>query len=59
MYESNPRNANFVDLPFDDDQRLIDRRWIYCVIDNILELLNNIVETLDNGLIIDGLINGL
>ena len=38
---SNPQNADFGDLPFDYDQRLITRRLLYCINDNIIEMLNN------------------
>ena len=41
MYESNPINADFDDLPFDCDERLITRRRIYCMNDDIVERLNN------------------
>ena len=47
MYVSNPRNADFSDLLFDGDQRLITRRQIYRVNDDI-------VESLENDLILDG-----
>ena len=36
----NPRNTNFNDLPFDFDQRFINRRQIYCINDNIIKKLN-------------------
>ena len=42
----NPKNADFYDLHFDCDQRLITRRQIYCIHDDIVEILNN-------GLIVD------
>ena len=41
MYESNTKNANFYDLPFYGDERLIYGRRIYCVNDDIVERLNN------------------
>ena len=41
IYESNPRNANFYDLPFEGDERLIARRKINCINDNtIFRLIN-------------------
>ena len=46
MYESNPQNADFDDLPLDGDQRLITRQNIYRIHDDIIEILNN-------GLIVD------
>ena len=46
MYVSNPQNSGFYDLPFDGDERLITRRQIYRINDNIKERLNN-------GLIVD------
>ena len=46
MYEINPRNYDFIDLPFDSEQRLITGLQIYCVNDDIVFRLNN-------GLIID------
>ena len=41
MCESNPQNADFDDLPFCGDQRLITRRRTYRIHDDILESLNN------------------
>ena len=41
MYESNPQNANFVDLNFDSDQRLISGQQIYHVNYDIVFRLNN------------------
>ena len=41
MYESNPQNYNFNDLPFDGDERLITRLQIYCLNDIVVEMLNN------------------
>ena len=38
---SNPQNDDFFDLTFVCDQRLITRRRIYIINDNILERLNN------------------
>ena len=35
-YESNPRNANFDDLPFDGDEILITRGRLFCINDNIV-----------------------
>ena len=40
MYESHPQNSNLVDLPFDDDERLISRQPIYGVNDGIIFRLN-------------------
>ena len=36
-YESNPQKANFVDLPFDGDQRLLPGWKIYLVHDDRLK----------------------
>ena len=41
IYESNPQNANFYDLTFDGDERLIVRRQINCKNDDIIFKLNN------------------
>ena len=41
MYVSNTRNANFDDLLFYGDQRLISGRQIYRVNDDIVEKLKN------------------
>ena len=41
MYVRNPQNADFGELHSDGDQRLITKRWIYCIKDNIVERLNN------------------
>ena len=41
MCVSNHQNADFDDLTFDGDQRLITRKQIYCINDDILERLNN------------------
>ena len=41
MYEINPRNSDFVYLPFYGDQRLIAGKRLYCVNDGILFRLNN------------------
>ena len=41
MYESNPRNADFVELPFDGDQRLIAGQQMYGVNDYIVFRMNN------------------
>ena len=41
MYVSNPRNADFDELLFYGDQRLISGRRIYCINDDIIERLNN------------------
>ena len=50
MCVSNPQKANFDDLPFDGDQRLITKQWIYCIHYDIIEMLNN-------GLVIDVYMN--
>ena len=36
IYESNHRNTDFNDLPFDGDERLIARQQLYRIKDNIL-----------------------
>ena len=41
IYESSPQNANFYDLPFDDDERLITRKRIYSIYADIVFRLNN------------------
>ena len=41
LYKSNPLNTNFDDLPFDGDERLISRWWIYHTHNDIVESLNN------------------
>ena len=41
LYESNPQNANFDDFPFDGDERLIGRKWIFCINDDIVFRLIN------------------
>ena len=41
MYESIPQNPDFGDLYLYDDQRLINRRWIYRVNEDIVLRLNN------------------
>ena len=41
MYESNPQNHDFYYLPFDGDEMLIARRWIYRIYDYIIGSLNN------------------
>ena len=43
IYDSNPRNENLNDLPFDGDEGLINRWWIY-------RKNNNIIFRLINGL---------
>ena len=40
IYESNPQNYDFDDLPFDDDEMLIPRWQIYRINDDILFKLN-------------------
>ena len=39
MYESNPWNGDFFDLPFDGYRRLITKQPIDCLTDNIVERL--------------------
>ena len=46
MCVSNPQNSDLDDLCFDGDQRLITRKLIY-------RINNNIVERLNNGLTVD------
>ena len=41
IYEINPRDANFDNLPFDGDERLIARQKIYRINDDIVFRLNN------------------
>ena len=41
IYKSNPQNAYFDDLPFDGDEKLISRRRIYGINDDIVFMLNN------------------
>ena len=41
MYEINPQNANFDYLTFDGDEKLITRRPIYCMNDDIVFRFNN------------------
>ena len=41
MYEINPQNDDFDDLPFDVDQSLITRKRIYRINDDIVNRLNN------------------
>ena len=41
IYVSNPQNADFGDLNFDGNERLISRRKLYCINDDIVERLNN------------------
>ena len=50
MYVSNHQNEDCDDLPFDGDQKLINRQLIYCINDDIVERLNNglIVEVYTN-----------
>ena len=40
---SNPWNAKFSESTFYGNQRLITRQQIYCINDNIVEILNNIL----------------
>ena len=41
MHESNPLNYDFDDLNFDGDEKLITRRRLHCINDNIVFRLNN------------------
>ena len=41
IYKSSPGNADFDDLPFDGDERLITRRQLYHINDNIIFRLVN------------------
>ena len=41
MYVSNTLNGDFDELLFDGDERLITRRRIYFINDDIVERLNN------------------
>ena len=41
MYNNSPRNSDFNDLPFDVDERLISRRKVYRINDDIIERFNN------------------
>ena len=41
IYKINPQNANFYDLTFDGDDRLIARQWLYSVNNDILFMLIN------------------
>ena len=41
MYVSNPRDANFDDLIFDGNERLITRWKIYYINDDIVDRLKN------------------
>ena len=41
IYEINPPNADFDDVPFGGDESLIPRRRLYCINDNILFRLKN------------------
>ena len=41
MYESNNINAGFSELPFGVHDRLITRRQLYSINDDIIERLNN------------------
>ena len=44
IYESNPWNANFDDLTFDGDDRLISRQWLYRINDDIVfRLINSLI----------------
>ena len=35
-YKSNHRDSDFGDLPFDDDESLIARQWLYRIKDKII-----------------------
>ena len=41
IYESNPKNSDFYDLPCDGDEMLIARQQIYCINDDIIFRLIN------------------
>ena len=41
IYEINPQNDDFYDLPIDVDERLITRQRLYRINDNIVFRLNN------------------
>ena len=41
IYESDPQDSDFDDLPFDGDERLITRQKIYCINDDIIFRLKN------------------
>ena len=41
IYESNPQNVDFDDLPFNDDESWITRRNIFCINDDSIFKLNN------------------
>ena len=41
IYESNPQNSDFGDLPFDSDEILIAKRWVYHINDDIVFNLFN------------------
>ena len=41
IYESNPQNVDFDDLPFDGNELLITWQKIYCINDDIVFRLNN------------------
>ena len=41
IYESNPQNSDFDDLSFDGDERLITRRKIYRINDDVVFSLKN------------------
>ena len=36
IYEINPQHSDFYDLPFGGDERLIARRQLYCITDDIV-----------------------
>ena len=42
MYESNPQNTDFSDLPFDGNQRLIYGQRLYHINDDIVFSLKNV-----------------
>ena len=41
IYKINPVIADYDDFPFDGYQRLITRRLLYCIHDNIVFSMNN------------------
>ena len=45
IYESNPQNIDFENLPFDVDKRLITRLLLYCIDYDIIFKLKNVLIT--------------
>ena len=41
IFQLSSQNANYDDLPLDDDEMWIARRQLYCINDNILSRLIN------------------